>query len=335
MSKDLSDSRRIVRRLVALLCLAFFAGVRASAAPITVTDDLGRQITLKQKPQRIISLAPSVTEILFAVGAGAHVVADTPYCDYPAAAQKLPHVGGPMDPNAERIIAAHPDLIVVASQTLPVGEADRLSRLWRCPVFVTAASSYAATMKNVRVLGALAGEPAATRKCLKSMTGALAYVRKNIHGHAHPRAFVVVWQVPLMTATGSSFIGDLVKLAGGVNVAEKTPGAYPRYSAEWLVRDDPDVVLVGTDSAASGKLPDVSSPTDPRLREYLNHAKPSPIHAAWRNTVRAVRAGRVRGIPGDWTGRPGPRLALGLVTMAISLHPDFGTAKATNPGLSR
>ena len=327
--------RRSPWRLLALTCLLCVPGARVHAAAITVVDDLGRRITLPQRPQRIVSLAPSVTEILFAVGGGARVVADTSYCDYPSAAQKLPHVGGPMDPSAERIIAAHPDLIVIASQTLPRAEADRLSGRWRCPVFVTAAASYAGTMKNVRVLGALAGEPAATRKCLDSMNGALTYVRKNIVGRPRPRAFVVVWQVPLMTATGSSFIGDLVKLAGGVNVAEKTPGAYPRYSAEWLVRDDPEVVLVGTDSAASGKLPDISSPADARLREYLSRAKPSPIHAAWRNTVLAVRAGRVRGIPGDWTGRPGPRLALGLVAMAMALHLDFGTAQTAGRPPSR
>jgi len=277
-----------------LLCLALLP--QPAHAAQAVTDDLGRRVTLPRPPRHIISLAPSVTEILFAVGAGGKVAGDTPYCDWPPAARTLPHVGGPITPNAEKILALRPDLIILADQTLPRARADALAARWRAPVYVTAAATYAQVERDVAALGALAGSPRATADALARMRAAQAVVRRAVQGRPRPRVFVIVWDKPLMTAGGGSFIGDLIRLAGGVNVAEHMGESYPSYSPERLLREQPDVVLTGINRKA--------------------------LDIPGARALRAVQQRHVFAVTGDWTDRPGPRLGLGLLAVAKALHPE-------------
>ena len=266
----------------------------------TVTDDLGRRVLLGHPPKRIISLAPSATEILYAVGAGSKIKADTIFCDFPPAARTLPHVGGPITPNAEKIRQIGPDLIILAEQGLPPARADVLAALWRAPVYVTAAATYADVERDIAALGALVGTREATAATLARMRAAQAAARRAVSGRPRPRVFVVVWDKPLMTAGGGSFIGDLIRQAGGDNVAEGMGQSYPSYSPERLLRDQPDAILTG----ANNKTLDF-----PGAR-----------------ALRAVRSRRVFYVTGDLTDRPGPRLGLGLLAVARALHPE-GFAK--------
>ena len=284
-------------RLFLCLCVLLVAG-RAQAV-VTVTDDLGRRITLPHPPRHVVSLAPSVTEILFAVGAGGKIAADTIYCDFPPQAKSLPHVGGPITPSTERILELAPDLIILAEQGLPPARADALAARLHAPVYVTAAATYAGVEKDIADLGALAGSSGPTRETLRQMEGAEASVRMAVQGRPKPSVFVVVWDKPLMTAGGSSFIGDLLRIAGGVNVAEHVGGSYPSYAPERLLREQPDVLLTGVDHK------DLSFPGVPSLK--------------------AVRTRHVYAITGDLTDRPGPRLALGLLQIAQALHPEAFT----------
>jgi len=283
-----------MRPFLLLLCLVLLPP--SALAAQTVTDDLGRRITLPHPPRRILSLAPSVTEILFAVGAGGKITGDTVYCDWPPAARTLPHVGGPITPNAEKILRLHPDLIILADQSLPRAQADALAARWRAPVYVTAAATYAQVERDVAALGALAGSPKATADTLARMQAAQAVVRGAVNNRLRPRVFVVVWDKPLMTAGGGSFIGDLIRLAGGVNVAEHAGASYPSYSPERLLREQPDIVLTGVNRKA--------------------------LDIPGAGALRAVQRHRVFAVTGDWTDRPGPRLGLGLLTVAKALHPE-------------
>jgi iron complex transport system substrate-binding protein len=280
--------------LLVLLCFVFL--LLPAHASQTVTDDLGRQVVLPRSPQRIVSLAPSVTEILYAIGAGRKVVGDTVFCDFPPAAKRLPHIGGPITPSAEKILVLHPDLIVLADQTLPASEADMLAARWRTPVYVTAAATYAGVERDIAALGALVGEPKATLETLRRMRNTEKGVRRAVLGHAKPRVFVVVWGNPLMTAGGNSFIGDLIRMAGGINIAEHSSQSYPTYSPERLLREQPDIVLTGID-----------------------HATLTFPGAA---ALTAMKQRRVFAVLGDWTDRPGPRLGLGLRAVAKALHPE-------------
>ena len=291
-----------MRLLWTMLCFSMlcFAWPPLNAhAMQTVTDDLGRQVVLPHSPQRIVSLAPSVTEILFAVGAAKKIVGDTVYCDFPPAAKRLPHVGGPITPSAEKILALHPDLIVLADQTLPAAEADALAARWRTPVYITAAATYADVERDISALGALVGQTKATQETLQRMRNTEKAVRRAVLGHAKPRVFVVVWGNPLMTAGGGSFVGDLIRLAGGINIAEHSAENYPSYSPERLVREQPDIVLTGIDH--------------------------SNLNFPGAGALTAVKQRRMFAVTGDWTDRPGPRLGLGLLAVAKALHPEgFG-----------
>jgi len=279
---------------LALLCLA--QTPLPAHASQTVTDDLGRRVFLAHPPKHILSLAPSVTEILFAVGAGDKIAGDTIYCDFPPAARTLPHVGGPITPSAEKIQNLRPDLIILAEQGLPPARADALAAHWRAPVYVTAAATYAQVEQDITDLGALAGSPKATADTLARMRTAQAAVRRAVRMRPRPRVFVVVWNKPLMTAGGSSFIGDLLRLAGGINVAEHAGQSYLSYSPERLLYDQPDIILTGID------------------------------HKTWdmpgAGALLAVQRHHVFALTGDLTDRPGPRLGLGLLAVAKALHPE-------------
>ena len=279
-----------------LLLLCLVLAPTPARASQTVTDDIGRRVFLARPPRCIVSLAPSVTEILYAVGAGGKLKADTIYCDYPPAARTLPHVGGPITPSAEKIRQIGPDLIILAEQGLPPSRADALAALWRAPVYVTAAATYADVERDIAALGALAGTRQATAATLTRMRAAQDAARRAVSGRPRPRVFVVVWDKPLMTAGGSSFIGDLVRLAGGNNVAEGMSLSYPSYSPERLLRDQPDVILTGVNNKA--------------------------LDFPGARALRAARSGRVFAVTGDLTDRPGPRLGSGLLAVARALHPE-------------
>ena len=273
--------------------------VRPASAGQTLIDDLGRHIVLLRPAQRIISLAPSVTETLYAVGAQKNLVGDTVYCDYPSAAKGLPHVGGTLDPNAEKILALHPDLIIMATQTVSASEADSYAQRWHTPVFVCAASTYVGVIHDIALLGALAGNACKTRSVVQQMRSTLNKVRRLVAHRAPPHVFVVVWQDPLMAAGGASYIGDLVRLAGGINIAEND-GAYPNYSPERLLQQNPDVILMG---------------------DHGLTLHPAVLKFPAASALAAVRHHRAFAVPSDWTDRPGPRLWLGLLTIARVLHP--------------
>lgn len=285
----------------ALVATIWPTAAGTARAALTVQDDLGRRVTLAHAPQRIVSLAPSVTEILFAVGAQGRLVGDTVYCDYPPAALKLPHVGGVVNYSYEKIVSLRPDLVIVASQTMPAAAADALAARFRIPVYVSAAASYADAERSVATLGALAGTPPATQATLHQMRAALSRVRKAVVGRPLVSTFVVISQHPLMTAGGTSFIGDLVRLAGGANSAEHLGSPYPIYSIERLVQQNPSVILTG-------------------MPGYVT--KPGVLSFPAAASLGAVRQRRVYAVPDNWTSRPGPRLSLGLLAIARALHPE-------------
>jgi iron complex transport system substrate-binding protein len=269
-------------------------------APVTFVDDLGRPVVFSHPPQRIVSLEPSVTEILYAVGAGSKIVADDEFSDYPPAARQKQHVNG-MGPGREMLIGLHPDLIVLSDQTFTVAKADQWQAQYGVPLVVLAAATYGGVESDIRRMGALFGDKSDTNTVIHSMIRALITVQKAVSQRPKPKVFVVVWDRPLMTAGRGSYIDNLITLAGGVNVAAKTAVGYPTYSPERLVADAPDIILTSTEGMT------VVRQLSPGLTT-LN--------------LSANRLGKSFAIPDDWTARPGPRLALGLCAIARVLHPD-------------
>ena len=283
-----------------VITVAAMLDASSALAAVIVTDDLGRNVELARPVHRIVSLSPSVTETLFAVGAGDKLVGDTTYCDFPPAAKSLPHVGDTLHPSTEMLIGLKRDIVIIASETMSPSEADQLAVTWRSPVFIASKHTYQGVEDDVATFGKLFGEANRTRSTLFAMEQARLTVRLVIAGNSRPAAFVVVWDRPLMTASGASFIGDLIRLAGGINIAEKTPGKYPGYSLERLIQKDPPFIFVGD--------------TGDTVRR-------STLRLPGSSALSAARNHRVYGIPSSWTDIPGPRLRMGLLAIAQILHP--------------
>jgi iron complex transport system substrate-binding protein len=260
-------------------------------------------------PKRIVSLAPSLTETLFAVGAGGQVVAVTEYCNFPPAVSRVPRIGGLQDGSVdlERIVALRPDLVV----TLAVGQGGTVAALRRLGVRVEVvpAETVDDALRAIRRLGALTGHRAEAARLEADLARRIRAVREKVAAvppERRPRVFFQLWDEPLMTATGDTLAGQLVEMAGGVNVFADLAGRYPQVSPEAVLARDPQVILAPAHHAGAVN-PD-------RLAR----------RPGW-DRIDAVRHGRVFVLDGDLVSRPGPRMAEALERVARSLHPErFG-----------
>ena len=299
-------SRAALWALLVLLAGGWLSTAAGSGFPVSLTDDLGRAVTLARPPQRIVSLAPSNTEILFAIGAGPQVVGVTDFCDYPPEARRLPRVGGmvPGSLSVERVVSLRPDLVLsVGRLQQPV--IDALQRLG-IPVFALDPASLEDVYENLRRVGRLTGHPDGAEAVVRTMQQRVDAVRRlvaDIPPQRRVRVFYEVWDNPLMTAGPGSFIGQLIELAGGINVFRDVQQDWPQVSLEELVRRDPDVIL-GPATHGSGLA--------------LEQLRRRP---GWQN-LRAVRTGRVYVVEDDLISRPGPRLVEGLERVARALYPE-------------
>jgi iron complex transport system substrate-binding protein len=265
--------------------------------PVTITDDASRSVTVAAKPQRIVSLAPANTEILFAIGAGDRVVGVTTYDDYPAEAAKLPKVGDFMNPNLEAIAAAKPDLILATTGV----QAETLKKLEDLGATVVAIDPQTLDQiyADIDEVGQLTGEVRYAQGVVTDMREAVKEVESTVAGKERPTVFLEIGQNPLYTVGSGTLLDDLVRTAGGVNVV-KQPGYVP-YSLEQLAKDDPQVYL-----ATKGSM---SNPSDITKR-------------AGYDKFSSVKNGRVLLLEDNLVSRPGPRVVEGLRSIAKALYPD-------------
>lgn len=251
---------------------------------------------LRSPARRIVSLAPNTTEILFALGAGAQVVACTNACTWPLEVKGLPRVGD-VHIDLERVVAVAPDLVVAEWVTPP--ELVARLRALNLRVVQTDSSTLQGYLATLRVLGGATGHGGEAARLRASLETRLAQMRERLR-HLPPRqrarVFVEIWSRPLQTAAAGTFIDEMVTLAGGVNVFSEQE-QYPQVSPEALVIRDPDVVLL----------------TSVTLQEFASR----PAF----QSLRALRAGRVFTIDPDTLTRPGPRLGQALDVLSKDLTP--------------
>ena len=274
--------------------------------PLTLTDGLGRELTLAAAPARIVSLAPSNTEILFAVGAGDAVVGVTKYCTFPEAATKIEQIGGfsAKTISVEAIVALKPDVVFSGDESQqPVIDALEQAGI---PVIALKAATFEDVYANIALAGRATGHPAEAEQVVAAMRERVAAVSAkaaSIPAAQRRSVFYEVFDEPLMTAGPGTFIGQMIELAGAVNVFADASAEYPEISAEEVVARQPEVI-VGPQSHAD------------KLTAEVIAARPG-----W-NGLAAVRDNRIVIIDGDSVSRAGPRLAEALETLAASLYPD-------------
>ncbi len=264
-------------------------------------DDLGRRTYLAGAPARIISLAPSVTEILFALGAGDQVVGVTEYCDYPAEAKAKPKVGYTR-PNVESLVALRPDLILSPDEFLQPDLLLKLEEL-KIAVIVFRDTSIEDILTHVTTIGRMLDRTAVANTLASDIRQRLADMKARLRGQPTRRVLYVLNSEPLMTVGPGSFIHQMLEVAGGVNVAAQSSLPYPRFSLEEVLRQDPEVLLFPVGAF---------------------EAVPEEEQRTWRRwtTMSAVKHGRFVTVPTNLINRPGPRVIEGLEALAKAIHPE-------------
>ncbi len=286
--------------LVTTLLAAALSAPANGGGEITVADDLGRTVRLAAPARRIISLAPSITECLFAVGAGDLVAGVTEYCKYPPEAATRPKIGGVTTPSIEAIVRLHPDLIVLSMEGNARQDFDRLTTL-DIPVFVTNPRTLEGIHRSILQLGQLTGHQRDADSLSRTMYAREAAVRERV-GISRTPVLLFLSVDPLIAAGSNTFLDDLLRLAGGHNVAASIPGTYPAISREVVLARNPGVLILTNDL-----VPD----TDRLLERFPE----------WR-ALDAVRNRRVYRVDPDIVSRPGPRAIDALELLSHYLHPE-------------
>jgi len=297
-SKTEDDTSTMKRRQQGILTgMPFMANVSARA----YVDDSGRRIYFATPPTRIVSLAPSITEMLFAIEAGDRLVGVTDFCDYPPEAMKKPKVGYG-DPNMESLVALQPDLIVAPNNFLKPDAIVTLEQL-KIPVFLLNDKNVENIYAHIQTLGRIVGQSTKADAVAMDLRQQMMEIKKRIQGVPPVRTLYVLNSRPLISVGPGSFIDQLIKMAGGINVAAQSTTPYPRLSMEAVLQEDPEVVVFPV-----GKSEGI----------------PEGEQQAWRqwSTMTAVKRSRLHQISADWLNRPGPRIAKGLEALVSILHPD-------------
>lgn len=273
--------------------------------PVTVTGDDGVAVTIERRPERIISIAPSNTEILFAIGAGDQVVGIDSFSDYPEEALDLPRLGGVTDPDFEMMASLQPDL------ALSIGGTDQIVEKLRelgVPVLVLQPETMDELYDTIVRAGLATGHREEAEQIVQDMQQRVAAITAKtdaLSDDERPGVFYVMWPDPLMTAGPGSFIHDLITLAGGRNIAADAPTAFAEFSHEQVVSRNPDVILV----------------PGPWQAEEADRIKRGD-YPGWTG-LSAVTSDRVHVVTENHVTRPGPRLIEGLEQFARLFHPEL------------
>lgn len=275
-----------------------FGPAEETAYPLTVTDGLGQTVTLDEEPDRIVSMAPNVTEILFALGLEDAIVGVSEFSDYPEAALEIESIGGANGYDLEKIAGLEPDLVITNAQVEGLAET-------MAPLEIAVAGyypqSYNETMDQILQIGVMTNRQEKALEVVTEMEARRAAVLKSVEGLEKPTVLYEIWGDPLMVAGKGSFISELITMAGGIDVAGEAP-PYSNFSLEDLVAADPDIYIYGN--------------VDPSLTAEVIGQRPG------YGDLKAVQNDQVLAIDVDIISRPGPRLADGLEAVADLIQPD-------------
>jgi iron complex transport system substrate-binding protein len=295
-------------RLLCALAIAA-AGISRSHAAITVTDDSGATVTLAAPAQRVISLAPHVTELIYAAGGGSRLVGAVSYSDYPPEAKQIPRVGDNKALDLERIAALKPDLIVVWRHGNAQAQLEQLRAL-HIPLFFSEPHQLDDVAQTLTKLGALLGTPEIADAAASRYRQDIAALRARYANRPPVSVFYQVWDQPLMTLNGTHMVSGVITLCGGRNVFAKLEPLVPTVSTEAVLAANPEAIFT---ASAGATKPD----------------KPLPQLDRWRAwpSLTAVARNNLFAIDGDLIDRPTPRIAQG----AAQLCADLEMARSRRP----
>jgi len=287
---------------VMLLIIALGSPQLPSPEAATFKDSLGKEISLNKIPVRIVTLAPSLTEILYYLGVGDRVVGVTQFSDYPPEAKEKPMIGSYANLNIEKIISLSPDLVIGTMDGNSEADIELLEEA-KIQVFVVNPRNIREVISTIGEIAALCGVKEKGEEVVDDLSRRLEKVKTIIRSEAKPSVFLQINLRPIMTVNKNTYHNDLITLAGGMNITEGEPITYPRISIEEVIKKKPDIILISS-MQRGGEF-------EKTRKEWMS----------W-TLIPAVKNNRVYLIESDLIDRPSPRIIQGLEVMARLIHPE-------------
>lgn len=285
-----------VKLKITILFLIVSIFLSSSVNAALFIDDIGRAVNISSNPQRIISLAPNITEILFYLNLDNKVVAVTDFCNYPEGAKKKPGVGLLLSPDIEKIVSLKPDLVFATAEG---NREDIVSNLQRfnINVYVLNPHSMEDILGEILHIGNITGQDGTARDKVKNLTNRIDAVKKKVASSRRVRVLYLVSHEPMISVGPGSFIHDIIEIAGGKNIFSQSLIRYPQVNMEEILSKDPEVIIAPPDVAESIRL----------------------WEKRWGD-ISAVRNKRVYSIETDIISRPGPRIVDGMEEIFKFIH---------------
>ncbi|NLY53057.1 MAG: cobalamin-binding protein [Firmicutes bacterium] len=267
--------------------------------PLTLVDSFDREVTVEKEPEVIVSLAPSATEILFALGLGDKVKGVSDVCNYPEEVLAIEKMGGYMGVDVERVVSVQPDLVIADSQTTK--EVVEQLEGFGIAVLALKADDIEGMFSHIELIGEATNAKEEAEQLVQELQDRLQVVADKTKSLERPAVFYEVWHEPLMSAGKNTFINSVIEAAGGENVMVDAATDWPEVDLELLISKEPAVIILGHDG------------------QSVDEAK---ARANWQ-TMPAAKEGRIYAVNPDIFNRPGPRLVDAVEELARLLHPGL------------
>jgi iron complex transport system substrate-binding protein len=290
-------------RSLFLLPLAIFLGTSASFSTTQKSiDEVGREVTFPFPPKRIVSLAPNITEILFSLGLDEEIVGVSIHCNFPAKAKSKVRVGSYISLDFEKITSLNPDLIIATAAGNTRDMVDRLGKLG-FQTYVIYPKNFNDILESIAHIGQVVNRGKEARAIIEGMRKRSQRIVELTNGLPRPKVFIQIGDAPIVTVGKGSFADDLIRLAGGENIAGKEEEVYPRFGMEEILKRSPEVIVISS------------------MNPKGDYQRIIQEWTRWK-TIPAVKNGRIHLIDSDLLDRPSPRIIDGLEELARVLHPE-------------
>jgi iron complex transport system substrate-binding protein len=286
-----------------LLFLVISLGTSTShSTSLQVKDEAGREVTLPFPPKRIVSLAPNITEILFSLGLDEEIVGVSIHCNFPEKAKNKVRVGSYISLDFEKITSLKPDLIIATGAGNTRDMVDRLGKLG-FQTYVIYPKKFEDILQSIAHIGQVVNRGEEARRIIEGMRKRSQRVIELTQDLPRPKVFIQIGDAPMVTVGKGSFADDLIRLAGGENIAGKEKEVYPRFGMEEILKESPEVIIISS------------------MNPKGDYQKILQEWSRWK-TLPAVKNGRIHLIDSDLLDRPSPRIIDGLEELARVLHPE-------------
>lgn len=291
------------KSLIIFALTLFIASFSCLSYAKEVKDEIGRQLTIKDIPQRIVSLAPGITETLYALNLGDKIAGVTNFCNWPAQARQKPRVGGFVNPSIEKIVSLQPDLIIATADGNRKDTVQQLERIGLI-VYVTNPADTKGILTSILHIGEITSMEKNARALVGRLQKRLNNVTAQTRGKIKPRIFFQIGLDPVITAGRGTLINEVITLSGGINIAGSDTARYPRYSAEGIMAGVPDIIL---------------------FAPMANDKEFAAVKTFWQKfkEIPAVKNNKIYPIKTDLISRASPRIIDAIEKMALIFHPEI------------